>query len=135
MDHVWGYTVVNDVAARDWQSRHQQWHMGKSFPTFCPMGPIAVTADEIDLEDTLVRSYVNGELRQEANTRDFIFNVPEVISCISRAIPLVSGDIIATGTPAGVGIGFDPPKYLSDGDRVVVEIDGIGKLENGVRRI
>ncbi len=135
LDHVWGYTVINDVTARDWQSRHQQWHLGKSFPTFCPMGPVAVTADEIDLNNTMVRSFVNGELRQEANTKDFIFDVPTVIECISAAIPLLPGDIIATGTPAGVGIGFNPPKYLKDGDRVAVEVEGIGRLENGLRRI
>lgn len=135
LDHVWGYTVINDVTARDWQKRHQQWLLGKSFPTFCPMGPVAVTADEIDLGNTVVRSYVNGELRQQGNTSDFIFDVPAVIECISGAMPLVAGDIIATGTPAGVGIGFKPPKYLKDGDRVVVEVDGIGRLDNPVRRI
>jgi len=135
MSHVWGYTVINDVTARDWQSRHQQWHLGKSFPTFCPMGPIAVTADELDLGNATVRSFVNGELRQESNTKDFIFDVPTVINCISSAIPLVPGDIIATGTPAGVGIGFSPPKYLKDGDRVVVEVEGIGQVENSLRRV
>ncbi|MEQ8346564.1 MAG: fumarylacetoacetate hydrolase family protein [Sneathiellaceae bacterium] len=133
--HVWGYTIVNDVTARDIQSRHKQWLLGKSFDTFCPMGPIAVTADRIDLGDTRLRTWVNGELRQDANTRDMIFDVPAIIAAISAGITLVPGDIIATGTPVGVGIGFDPPKFLADGDIVRVEIDGIGVLENPVRHL
>jgi 2-keto-4-pentenoate hydratase/2-oxohepta-3-ene-1,7-dioic acid hydratase in catechol pathway len=132
LEHVWGYTIVNDVTARDWQGRHQQWLLGKSFSTFCPMGPWAVTADEIDLQDTEVRTYVNGELRQQANTRDLIFDVPTLIETISAGVPLLPGDIIATGTPAGVGIGFNPPRYLQHGDTVRLEIDGIGVLENPV---
>jgi 2-keto-4-pentenoate hydratase/2-oxohepta-3-ene-1,7-dioic acid hydratase in catechol pathway len=133
MDHVWGYTIVNDVTARDVQSRMKQWFVGKSFDSFCPMGPYAVTADEIDLSDTMLRTWVNGELRQEANTRDLIFDVPTIIETISAGVTLKPGDIIATGTPAGVGIGFKPPKYLRDGDVVTIEISGIGKLENPVR--
>jgi 2-keto-4-pentenoate hydratase/2-oxohepta-3-ene-1,7-dioic acid hydratase in catechol pathway len=132
MDHVWGYTAVNDVTARDVQGRLKQWLVGKSFDTFCPMGPVAVTADEIDLGATLVRCRVNGELRQEASTRDLIFDVPTLIETISAGITLYPGDIISTGTPAGVGIGFDPPKFLKDGDVVTIEIDGIGMLENPV---
>lgn len=132
MDHVWGYTVVNDVTARDWQGRHKQWLMGKSFDTFCPMGPCAVDADELDGRDTRVRCWVNGELRQDASTRDLIFDIPTLIETISAGITLYPGDIIATGTPAGVGIGFTPPKYLKSGDTVRVEIDGIGVLENAV---
>jgi 2-keto-4-pentenoate hydratase/2-oxohepta-3-ene-1,7-dioic acid hydratase in catechol pathway len=133
MRHVWGYTVVNDVTARDWQSRHQQWDMGKSFDTFCPMGPWLVSADELDGTRTRVRCWVNGELRQDATTQDFIFDIPTLIETLSAGITLFPGDIIATGTPVGVGIGFKPPKYLKPGDVVRVEIDGIGTLENPVR--
>ena len=133
MEHVWGYTIVNDVTARDWQSRHQQWDMGKSFDTFCPMGPWIVSADECDGTDTGVRCRVNGELRQDASTRDFIFDIPTLIETLSAGITLYPGDVIATGTPVGVGIGFNPPKYLKPGDTVRVEIDGIGVLENPVR--
>ena len=131
--HVWGYTIINDVTARDWQSRHQQWHLGKSFDTFCPMGPWLVSADECDGTNTFVRCYVNGELRQNASTKDFIFDIPKLIETISAGITLYPGDLIATGTPVGVGIGFKPPKYLKAGDMVRVEIDGIGSLENPVR--
>jgi len=133
MSHVWGYTIVNDVTARDWQSRHQQWDMGKSFDTFCPMGPWLVSADELDGTDTRVRCWVNEELRQDATTRDFIFDIPTLIETLSAGITLFPGDIIATGTPVGVGIGFKPPKYMKPGDVVRVEIDGIGTLENPVR--
>ena len=133
LSHVWGYTIINDVTARDWQSRHQQWHLGKSFDTFCPMGPWLVSADECVGTNTFVRSYVNGELRQNASTKDFIFDIPKLIETISAGITLYPGDLIATGTPVGVGIGFKPPKYLKAGDMVRVEIDGIGRLENPVR--
>jgi 2-keto-4-pentenoate hydratase/2-oxohepta-3-ene-1,7-dioic acid hydratase in catechol pathway len=133
MQHVWGYTIVNDVTARDWQSRHQQWDMGKSFDTFCPMGPWLVSADELDGAATRVRCWVNDELRQDASTRDLIFDIPKLIETISAGITLYPGDVIATGTPVGVGIGFNPPKYLKTGDVVRIEIDGIGVLENPVR--
>ena len=133
MAHVWGYTIVNDITARDWQSRHQQWHMGKSFDTFCPMGPYLVSADECDGTHTTVRCYVNGELRQNASTTDLIFDIPKLIETLSAGITLYPGDVIATGTPVGVGIGFKPPKYLVAGDVVRVEIDGIGVLENPLR--
>jgi 2-keto-4-pentenoate hydratase/2-oxohepta-3-ene-1,7-dioic acid hydratase in catechol pathway len=132
LDHIWGYTIVNDITARDLQQRHHQWLLGKSQDGFCPMGPWAVTADEIDPENTGVRTYVNGELRQNGNTCDLIFDIPTLIATISAGITLKSGDIIATGTPAGVGMGFDPPRYLKHGDMVRVEIDGIGALENPV---
>lgn len=130
MAHVWGYTIVNDVTARDIQQRHSQWFLGKSQDAFCPMGPWVVTRDEIDLDDTNLRCLVNGELRQSANTRDMIFDVPALISVISAGITLYPGDIIATGTPSGVGIGCEPPCYLKDGDVVRLEIDGIGGFEN-----
>ena len=130
MDHIWGYTIINDVTARDLQGRYSQWLIGKSQDTFCPMGPFAVTRDEIDILDTDVSCYVNGELRQKANTRDLIFDVPTIIETISAGITLRPGDIVATGTPAGVGIGFKPPKFLKNGDVVRIEIAGIGTLEN-----
>ncbi|WP_280151322.1 fumarylacetoacetate hydrolase family protein [Piscinibacter sp. XHJ-5] len=130
MDHVFGYTVVNDVSARDVQVRHKQWDLGKSFDTFCPMGPWITTADELDGRDTRVRGWVNGELRQDGHTRDMIFAIPALIETCSRGITLYPGDVIATGTPAGVGMGFDPPKWLGHGDVVRIEIDGIGAIEN-----
>lgn len=130
LDHVWGYTILNDVTARDLQGRHSQWLIGKSQDTFGPMGPWAVTRDEIDLADTHVRCWINDELRQNANTAALIFDVPTLIATISEGITLVPGDIIATGTPEGVGIGYKPPKYLVAGDIMKVEIAGIGILEN-----
>jgi 2-keto-4-pentenoate hydratase/2-oxohepta-3-ene-1,7-dioic acid hydratase in catechol pathway len=134
LDHVWGYTIVNDVTARDLQARHRQWLLAKSQDGFCPMGPWAVTADELDPANTRVRCRVNGELRQDANTRDLIFDIPTLIATLSAGITLRPGDIIATGTPAGVGIGFTPPRYLVSGDVVSIEIGGIGTLENPVVR-
>jgi 2-keto-4-pentenoate hydratase/2-oxohepta-3-ene-1,7-dioic acid hydratase in catechol pathway len=135
MQYVWGYTIVNDVTSRDWQSRHKQWHMGKSFDTFCPMGPWVVTADECDGQSVDVKCYVNGELRQNSNSKDLIFNIPKLIATLSAGITLYPGDIIATGTPVGVGIGFKPPKYLVDGDVVKVEIEKIGFIENTFKAI
>jgi 2-keto-4-pentenoate hydratase/2-oxohepta-3-ene-1,7-dioic acid hydratase in catechol pathway len=132
MQHVWGYTIVNDVTARDWQNRHMQWHMGKSFDTFCPMGPWLVSADSLDGTNTRVRCWVNGQERQNAATTDLIFDIPTLIETLSAGITLYPGDVIATGTPVGVGIGFKPPQYLKAGDVVRVEIDGIGVLENPV---
>ncbi len=132
MNHVWGYTIVNDMTARDWQKRHKQWHLGKSFDTFCPMGPVVVTADELDAGNLPVKCWVNKELRQDANTSDLIFDIPTLIETLSAGITLKPGDIIATGTPQGVGIGFNPPKFLKRGDIVTIEIAGIGKLENEV---
>jgi len=130
MQHVFGYTIVNDVTARDVQMRHQQWDMGKSFDTFCPMGPWLVTADELDGTQTRVRCHVNGAQRQDGPTQNMIFDIPTLIETISRGITLYPGDIIATGTPAGVGMGLKPPRYLQTGDVVRVEIDGIGHIEN-----
>ena len=120
MEHVFGYTVVNDVTARDVQVRHSQWDMGKSFDTFCPMGPWIVTADEFDGAKTRVRCWVNGELRQDGPTENMIFDIPTLIETISGTMTLEPGDLIATGTPVGVGIGFKPPKYLKAGDTVEV---------------
>jgi 2-keto-4-pentenoate hydratase/2-oxohepta-3-ene-1,7-dioic acid hydratase in catechol pathway len=130
--HVWGYTIINDVTARDLQRDHKQWFLGKSLDTFCPMGPWAVTADEVDATSLSVRCWVNGELRQKASTRDLIFGIPELIATLSAGITLHPGDIIATGTPAGVGIGFTPPRFLVPGDEVTVEIEGLGTLTNPV---
>jgi 2-keto-4-pentenoate hydratase/2-oxohepta-3-ene-1,7-dioic acid hydratase in catechol pathway len=128
--HVFGYTIVNDVTARDVQMRHQQWDMGKSFDTFCPMGPWIVTADELDGTRTRVRCWVNGELRQDGPTENMIFDIPTLIETVSRGITLYPGDLIATGTPAGVGMGMKPPRYLKAGDVVKIEIDGLGGIEN-----
>ncbi|MBP3979446.1 MULTISPECIES: fumarylacetoacetate hydrolase family protein [unclassified Acidovorax] len=130
LDHVFGYTVINDVTARDVQMRHGQWDMGKSFDTFCPMGPWIVTADEFDGTKTTVRCWVNGELRQDGPTDNMIFDIPTLIETISRGITLYPGDVIATGTPAGVGMGMKPPRYLAAGDVVRIEIDGLGAIEN-----
>jgi 2-keto-4-pentenoate hydratase/2-oxohepta-3-ene-1,7-dioic acid hydratase in catechol pathway len=135
LEHVLGYTVCNDVSARDVQVRHQQWHLGKSFDTFCPMGPWIVTADELDGQATRIRGWVTpaggrAELRQDGQTRQMIFDIATQIETISRGITLHPGDIIATGTPSGVGMGFTPPKWLRHGDVVRVEIDGIGAIEN-----
>ena len=109
--------------------------IGKSQDTFCPIGPWVVTANNIDLSDTSVRCWVNNELRQDSNTSLMIFDVPTIIAAISNGITLKAGDIIATGTPAGVGIGFKPPKYLQSGDQIRIEIGGIGVLENSVVEI
>ena len=132
LSHVFGYTIVNDVTARDLQSKHAQWLLGKSQDTFCPMGPWIVTADEIDASNLAIRCWINDELRQDSNTSLLIFDIPTLISTISGGITLYPGDVIATGTPAGVGIGFDPPRFLAPGDRMAVEIEGIGRLENSI---
>jgi 2-keto-4-pentenoate hydratase/2-oxohepta-3-ene-1,7-dioic acid hydratase in catechol pathway len=132
-EHVWGYTVINDVTARDLQRDHKQWLLGKSLDTHCPMGPYAVTADEVgDIQTLEVQTTVNGERRQLAPVKDLIFDVPELIATISAGITMVPGDIIATGTPAGVGIGFDPPRFLVSGDVVEVTITGLGTLRNRI---
>ncbi|WP_046868142.1 fumarylacetoacetate hydrolase family protein [Microvirga massiliensis] len=130
LKHIWGYTIINDVTARDRQKNHKQWYLGKSLDTFCPMGPWIVTADEIDPENVQVKTWVNDELRQDANTRDLIFDIPGLIETISAGATLEAGDLIATGTPEGVGIGFRPPKFLKKGDVVTVAADGIGVLAN-----
>jgi len=133
MDHVYGYTIVNDVTARDLQKRHVQWFIGKSPDTFCPMGPCITTIDELpDIGASWMRTWVNGELRQEAPISALIFDVPTLIATLSAVMTLEPGDVVATGTGLGVGIGFDPPRYLQPGDRVEVAIDGIGRLSNPV---
>jgi 2-keto-4-pentenoate hydratase/2-oxohepta-3-ene-1,7-dioic acid hydratase in catechol pathway len=131
--HVFGYTIINDVTARTLQHRHKQWFLGKSIDGFCPMGPWIATADEVpDLASLRLETRVNGELRQNALVRDLIFDVPFLIETISSTVTLEPGDLIATGTPAGVGIGFDPSKYLKPGDRVAITIGPLGTLENPV---
>jgi 2-keto-4-pentenoate hydratase/2-oxohepta-3-ene-1,7-dioic acid hydratase in catechol pathway len=133
LKHVFGYTIVNDVTARHLQKRHSQWILGKGLDSFCPMGPAILTADEVPDPTTLVlTTWVNGEQRQKAPVVDLIFDVPTLIEAISAAITLEPGDVIATGTPAGVGIGFSPPRFLAKGDVIRIEITGIGMLENAV---
>lgn len=130
---VGGYSVINDVSVRDWQRRSPTMTLGKSFDTHAPLGPVLVTPDEIgDPNDLDHRTFVNGEKRQESNTKNFLFNIPEIIETLSAVCTLEPGDVIAMGTSAGVAIGFDPPKYLQVGDTVRVEIDGIGAIENPV---
>jgi 2-keto-4-pentenoate hydratase/2-oxohepta-3-ene-1,7-dioic acid hydratase in catechol pathway len=133
MKHVFGYTIVNDVTSRKLQQLHRQWVLGKGIDGFCPMGPCVVTADEIG-DPTALRltTHINGKLRQNALVKDLIFDIPTLIATISRYITLEPGDVIATGTPAGVGIGFSPPKFLKKGDVVRIEVSGIGVLENTV---
>ncbi|AEA22618.1 Ureidoglycolate lyase [Pseudonocardia dioxanivorans CB1190] len=132
-EHVWGYTIVDDVTARDLQRRHSQWLLGKSLDTHCPMGPYAVSADEIaDVSALQVESSVNGEPRQSAPVKDLIFDIPELVATISAGITLEPGDVIATGTPAGVGIGFDPPRFLAPGDVVEISVTGLGRQRSRI---
>ena len=133
LDHVFGWTIVNDVTARELQKRHVQWFVGKSPDTFCPIGPVITTLDELpDIGASWLRTKVNGQLRQEAPISDLVFDVPTLIATLSAVLTLEPGDLIATGTGRGVGIGFDPPRYLEAGDVVEVSIDGIGTLRNPV---
>lgn len=133
LDHVWGYTIINDVTARDLQRDHKQWFLGKSLDTHCPMGPWVVTADEVgDVQTLELETTVNGVRRQLAPVKDLIFDIPELITTISAGLTLVPGDIIATGTPAGVGIGLEPPRFLVSGDVVKVSITGLGSIRNRI---
>lgn len=132
-DYVFGYTIINDISARNLQTRHKQWYLGKSLDGFTPMGPCIVTADEIGDEQGLdISSKVNGELRQSSNTRYMIQTVAGAIAELSQGMTLEAGTIIATGTPAGVGMGMTPPTFLKHGDKVVCEIEKIGRLENEI---
>jgi 2-keto-4-pentenoate hydratase/2-oxohepta-3-ene-1,7-dioic acid hydratase in catechol pathway len=133
MSHVWGYTIINDVTARDLQQKHRQWFIGKSLDTFCPMGPWIVTADEVDVANLTVQCWINDELRQNANTSDLIFDVPTIIEALAGGMTLLPGDVIATGTPAGVGLGFKPPKFLKPGDVMKLSISNLGTLTNTVK--
>ncbi len=127
-----GYTIVNDVSVRDWQIRVPTFTMGKSFDTHCPMGPWIVTGDEIDPHTLAIRTWVNGELRQDSNTKHLIFDCFALVAHLSEAFTLEPGDVVATGTPAGVGAARKPRTYLVAGDVVRIAIEGIGELENGV---
>lgn len=135
MRHVFGYTVVNDVTARDLQGTHKQWLLGKGIDGFCPMGPWIVTADELRPDAIRVSCTVNGETRQDATTADLIFDIPALVETISLSMTLLPGDVIATGTPEGVGIGFKPPRFLRDGDVVECSAEGIGRIRNRLRKI
>lgn len=131
--HVWGYTIIDDFTARDLQRKHKQWAIGKSLDTHCPMGPYAASADEItDVTALQVESFVNGERRQSAPVKDLIFDIPELIAVISAGITLLPGDVIATGTPAGVGIGFDPPRFMVSGDVIEIAITSLGAQRNRI---
>ena len=133
-DYVFGYTLLNDVSAREVQTRHKQFYLGKSFDGFTPIGPCIVTADEFTFPPRIrLRCYVNGELRQDGSTEQWIYGVADVIADLSAAMTLRAGTIVSMGTPAGVGMGFDPPKFLRPGDVVRCEADGIGTLTNTVR--
>jgi 2-keto-4-pentenoate hydratase/2-oxohepta-3-ene-1,7-dioic acid hydratase in catechol pathway len=132
--HVFGYTIVNDVSARGVQLATSQWTLGKSFPTFTPMGPWIVTADEIDDPHTLdIRLTLNDELMQSASTRDLIFGIPELIAYISSIVPLEAGDVISTGTPSGVGLGRNPQRWLLPEETMTIEVERIGILRNRTR--
>ncbi|MBT2661647.1 fumarylacetoacetate hydrolase family protein [Bacillus sp. ISL-45] len=133
MDHIFGFTIINDVTARDLQKKHSQWYRGKSLDTFAPMGPYLVHKSSVPNYDNLdIKCTVNGEIRQNSNTSKLIFDIPTTVSVLSDGMTLEAGDIIATGTPSGVGMGFNPPKFLQPGDSVEVEISGIGILRNTV---
>jgi 2-keto-4-pentenoate hydratase/2-oxohepta-3-ene-1,7-dioic acid hydratase in catechol pathway len=134
LDHVLGYTCLNDVSARDLQFGDGQWTRGKSLDTFCPIGPVLVTADEVgDAQDLAISCSVGGDILQEARTSQMYFSIAEIVSYCSMAFTLEPGDIVATGTPSGVGVFRKPPRFLADGDRVSVEIERIGVLENVCR--
>jgi len=130
--HIFGFTIINDVSARDLQKQHRQWFLGKSLDGFCPMGPYLVTADEVDAANLTLRCWVNGQLRQQARSSQMIFDIPTLIARLSAGMTLLPGDVISTGTPAGVGLAMDPPRFLKSGDRVRIEIDTLGSLENPV---
>jgi 2-keto-4-pentenoate hydratase/2-oxohepta-3-ene-1,7-dioic acid hydratase in catechol pathway len=136
LDHVFGYTIVNDFTARDLQQRHLQWFKGKSLDGFCPMGPVVVTADEFgDQQAKQISLRVNGIVKQDSNTAHMIFPVDAIVELLSHGLTLEPGDIISTGTPEGVGMGRTPPEFLRDGDHVETEIEGIGAMRNTIRAI
>ena len=132
-EHVYGYTIVNDVSARDVQLATSQWTMGKSFPTFCPIGPAIVTADEIaDPHQLDIGLTIDGVVHQSSNTRELIFKIPELIEYLSSITPLLPGDIVSTGTPYGVGLGRNPKRWLKPGETVTITVEGLGSLTNPV---
>ena len=133
-DHLFGYTILNDVSARDVQLATSQWTLGKSYPTFAPMGPAITTVDEIaDPHELDIRLTLDGEVMQDANTRDLIFRIPQLIEYISAYVPLEVGDIISTGTPEGVGLGRKPQRWLRPNEQMVITIHGLGELRNRTR--
>ncbi len=135
LDHVLGYTCANDVSARDWQKQFggSQWSRGKFFDTFCPLGPVLVTTDEIPNPNSLaIRTILNGEVVQESNTSDMIFDVPALIEFLSGSTTLFPGTVILTGTPSGVGMARNPPRWLKPGDEVIIDIEKIGQLRNPI---
>ena len=132
-DHIFGYTIINDVSARNVQNAHKQWYFGKSLDGFTPMGPCILTADSVEYPPKFpIRSLVNGEVRQESNTGRMIFDIDHIVSELSMGMTLKAGTIISTGTPSGVGMGFTPPKFLKAGDVVECVIEGIGSIKNTV---
>ena len=132
-DYVFGYVIINDVTSRELQKKHNQWTIGKGLDTFGPMGPYIVTKDEIDdLSSMQIQTLVNNEVRQQAEVRDLIFDIPTLIETLTLTGTLLAGDVIATGTPVGVGIGFNPPKFLKSGDVVTINVTGLGSLTNPV---
>ena len=132
-DYVFGYVIINDVTSRELQKKHNQWTIGKGLDTFGPMGPYIVTKDEIDdLSSMQIQTLVNDEIRQQAEVRDLIFDIPTLIETLTLTGTLLAGDVIATGTPVGVGIGFTPPKFLKSGDVVTINVTGLGSLTNPV---
>ena len=132
-DIIFGYTIINDVTARKLQNNHKQWFIGKSPDTYCPIGPCIITKDEIkDIKNVKIQTTINGEVRQAGIVKDMIFNISTIIETLTKSMTLLEGDIIATGTPSGVGIGFDPPKFLKSGDKIKISVDPIGILENDV---
>lgn len=139
-DHILGYTIANDVSARDWQKDPKlnggQFTKGKSFDGFCPLGPWIITTDELkDPNHLRIRTFLNGRLMQDSNTSDMIFNCASVVSLLSATMTLRAGCVILTGTPAGVGVGRKPPVFMKAGDQVAIEIEGLGRLENPVKPI
>jgi 2-keto-4-pentenoate hydratase/2-oxohepta-3-ene-1,7-dioic acid hydratase in catechol pathway len=132
-EHVYGFTIVNDVSARDIQMSTSQWSLAKSFPTYCPMGPAIVTTDEIADPHALgISLSINNEVLQNSNTRELVFKIPELVEYISSITPLLPGDVVSTGTPGGVGMGRSPQRWLKAGDMVTVKVDGLGELMNPV---
>ena len=132
-EHVFGYTIVNDVSARDFQMATSQWLMGKTFDTFAPMGPHIVTADEIADPHALdISLSINGEVLQQSNTRELIFKIPKLVAYLSSVFTLEAGDVVSTGTPAGVGFARKPPRFLRPGDEVVIRVESVGELRNPV---
>ena len=132
-EHVYGYTIVNDVSARDVQFASTQWSLSKSFPTFCPLGPAIVTADEIsDPHELAIGLTIDGEQLQNSNTRELVFKIPDLIEYLSSITPLLPGDIVSTGTPSGVGLGRTPKRWLKPGETVTVSVEGLGSLTNPV---